>query len=100
MKHRPLAIATLAVALLAVPAIPVFADSMGGWMDMSGQANTRTCEVRFMNVPEGMQAQYIGLRNGVPVETKTLLPKAVNMAAIAAALGNTPDCGRATVYGI
>lgn len=94
MKNRLLATATLA-AVLTAPAVPAFADSMGGWM-----GSAPSCVIRFISRPDGIEARYTGLRNGVEVDTKAMLPKDADLEAVAAVLGNTPDCSQAAVYGM
>ncbi len=100
MKHRQLTIATLAVALLAVPAIPVFADSIG-WMDTSDAADGPACTVAFKPVSATeVESCYDGLIAGKPGKNCVKLSNTLNLRAVAEALQDGRDCARLTVYGV
>lgn len=101
MRHRSLVTATLATALLAIPAIPVFADSMGGWMDMSGQMDLEsgpTCTVSFKPVSATeVESCYEGNINGKPGKNCARISSAVNVEAVAFALQDGRDCARVII---
>lgn len=101
MKHRSLTIATLAIALLAIPAIPVFADMNGGWMDESDAASGPACTVAFKPVSATeVESCYDGLIAGKPGRNCVKLSSSLNLRAVADALQDGRDCARMTVYGI